>query len=581
MAKNEVELLSKYKHLFYINSFQHIFKKNIDDFIRQDSNDPKEKGLSQQINEYIKSATNGRLEERTIFKNYLKTKLLTDIDIYEFKDGKPSNVVIENLDITQHEEVLNWIIPFDNPSQLTVQDKFEILLNHYRIINEQGYDEAFKIFKNKHNYVKEFITENGFKNTWHEYTEDEIHHIYEKENIQLEFKDKVDIITQRLYQEIYGLSVIDILSYSDINEVGISNNGEYIYAWCDDKIHLSFIRLTEDETRLIQDKAISFNEKVGQLDSDNSEVICYRADNARILALQQPYSSSRNLSTRIFNKQKAKFNEIIKSSKQQLLLQTLLKMGEKISLQGSLGAGKTTGMQTFLEVLDDSLHIGTVEDTFEQHNRLKYPNKRIVEVQSTHNKDLLDAVMTLFRASVDVASLGEARDGEALFAYIQLAQAIGNSTLFTTHVASPEDSVPRFKNMLISTGKYFSEQAAVADIVNYINIICQHEIIDNKRVISQIVEIVPLIDKASKVDLNSEIDIEELQRMAYVQQIQTNTSYMYRLNPLMVYENGEYKFLNYPSERLILKGMENKKTREYMMQLTELMEQELGRKENN
>lgn len=581
MAKKEPEL-TRYQHLFNINSFCDIFKRNIDDFIRQDSNDPKERGLAQQINSYIKGATNGKLEERAIFKNYIKTKLLTDINIYEYANEKLSDYpVIQGLELAQHKEVLNWIIHFDDPMQLTAQDKFEILLNHYKSINEQGYDESFKTFKNKYSYVKELIAENGFKNTWNEYTEDEIHYIYERENIQLDFKDKVDILTQRLYQEIYGLSVIDILAYSDINEVGISNNGQYIYAWCDDKIHLSFLSLSEDETRLIQDKAISFNDKVGQLDSDNTEVICYRADNARILALQQPYSSARNLSTRIFNKQTAKFTDIVKSRKQQVLIQTMLKIGEKFSLQGSLGAGKTTGMQTFLEVLDDSLHIGTVEDTFEQHNRLKYPNKRIVEVQSTHNKHLLDAVMTLFRASVDIASLGEARDGEALFAYIQLAQAIGNSTLFTTHVASPEDSVPRFKNMLISTGKYFSEQAAVADIVNYINIICQHEIVDNKRVISQIVEIVPLIEKASIVDLKGNIDTAELQRMAYIQQIQTNTAYMYRLNPLMIYEDGDYKFVNYPSEKLIKKGMENKKTKDYMVQLMKLIEQDIGAREDN
>lgn len=557
-----------------INLFIDIFKKNIEDIVSgADGEDNVQ--LIKLISQSMENSTNGDLKERERFKQYLKTRLLTGINIFDFRTSKREPEFIETLVLENSKDLLDNIMPFNNSKLLTPRDKFEILLHKYRSINNIGYDKAFKLLKEKYpSYIKRSI-KRKISNKWFEYTAEDIEKIYQEENISLNSDEKADIITNRLYSEIFGLGCIDILAYSDVNEVGISNDGKYIYCWEGEKIHLSFLELTEKQTMIIQDRSISFDRKVGQLDSNNCEVLCYRKDNARITAAQPPYSSSRVLCIRIFNQSTSTFSDVVKDEKQQELIINLIKIGSNIVLQGELGAGKTTGMQTLLEILDDRLHIGTVEDYFEQHNRLKYLNKRVVEFQTTENKDLMDAIMTLFRMSVDVASIGEARDGVALFGFIQLAQAIANSTLFTTHVASPEDSVPRFKNMLISTGKYHSEQAAVTDIVNYINIIFQHKIIDNKRYISEIVEVVPLMDRQLSHDLSMNTDIELLQKMAYIQQIQQNPMYMYRLNPLMVLENGVLKFKNLPSKYTIEKSRKNSETQQMMQELLELMKQNI------
>lgn len=568
--------IEKYKHLFEINTFTKIFKKNIDEFIYK--NEAEDKEITEKIKDYIKNATNGNLKDRANFKEFLKTRFLTEINIYDIEGENSKDIPIFKLCIENEKDIVNYIIPFKDYSLISARDKFEIILYKYKEINELGYDRAFDIFRKKHGYINHSVLDTDIKlrNEWYEYKDYEVDYIYTKECISLSFEDKVNIIIQRLYEEIYGLSALDILAYSDVNEVGISDNGKSVYCWADDKIKLSFLQFTEEQTRIIQERSISFDDKAGQLCTTNPEILCYRADNARITAVQPPYFSARNLSIRIFNKRNNKFKEIIKFGKQQLLIQTLIKTGLKISLQGPLGSGKTTGMQVMLEVLDDSLHIGTVEDYFEQHNMIKYPNKRIVESQVIENKSLMDCVMSLFRMSVDVASLGEAREGNAVFSFIQLAQAIENTAMLTSHIASPEDTVPRYKNMLIATGKYFSEQPAIADIVNYINIIFQFSIIDNERRISQIVEIIPLVDKFSKIDLNIDQDEKVLQKLALIQQIQQNTAYMYRLNTIMAFENGEYRFKNFPSERTINKAYENTVSGELMDELLSAIEYDLN-----
>jgi Flp pilus assembly CpaF family ATPase len=241
---------------------------------------------------------------------------------------------------------------------------------------------------------------------------------------------------------------------------------------------------------------------------------------------------------------------------------------------GGLGSGKTTTMNVMYELLDDFLHIGTVEDYFEQHVMEKYPFKRIVEGQAINDKDLLDVVKTLLRMSVDVANIGEVRDGKALFAFIQLVQSVSVAAWFTTHITNPETTVPRLKNMLIGTGRYFSEQSAVMDIIHYINMIFQHEIIDGQRMITKVVEIVPLVAASSDSDYSMETEKEVLEKMYYVQQIQSNPYNMFRLNIIMQRSEGMQRFVNYPSKRMIEKARKNSDSWKYVKNLIKLIEKD-------
>jgi len=178
--------------------------------------------------------------------------------------------------------------------------------------------------------------------------------------------------------------------------------------------------------------------------------------------------------------------------------------------------------------------------------------------------------------SVDVANIGEVRDGNALFAFIQLVQSVSVAAWFTTHITNPETTVPRLKNMLIGTGRYFSEQSAVMDIIHYINMIFQHEIIDGKIMITKVVEIVPLVAASSDFDYSMELDNEKLQRMYYIQQIQSNPYNMFRLNTIMKMEDGIARFINYPSGRMIEKAKKNNEAWKYVKSLVRLIEKDTG-----
>ena len=478
-------------------------EKNFESFIIKQPENEQMKRIINILKKFKDSSTSGNAEDRNILKAHIKTDLLTSFNIYNvLDDGSLADTpMCRDIKIEEGNQYIDHIMPFESVEKLTAEEKFNIILYLNRNeANERS--QAFKGLIRKYDlYNKQ---RSDFKGDWqytskrYEYNKEDIDFIYNKEleGKSLSFPDKVEIVVQIIYQRIFGLMCLDILAYSDVNEIGFSNDGRYVYCWCDIKVWLSFLEFTKEEARVVQDRAISFDKDAGQLDESSPEKLCYRGDLARITVTQPPYSSARNLCTRIFNQRHLSIKELLHEEELLTALTAFVRSGASICMQGSLGTGKTTTMSALYELLDDSLHIGIVEDFFEQHVMQKYPYKRIVELKSLYNKSLEDAVKTILRLSVDVADLGEVRSGEALYSVLQLIQSVSMSAWFTVHVANPETTVPRFKNLLLGTGRYHTEQSAVMDIVNYINLIFQHNIINGKRVITEIVEVVPMVSTA-------------------------------------------------------------------------------------
>lgn len=553
-------------------------EKYINSYINSDPADEQERKIISLLRDYKEKSTSGLPEARDIIKSHIKNCILTGFEIYSVSHngGLDDAALFEKIKIDEKNGLVELIMPFGEPNKLTSREKFEIILYKNRTTEKNGRDGSFKAILSRYPCCSKIRESEGYESLRYEYNEEDIENIYKNEGYTLSFTDKVEIISQRLYEEIFGLKSIDMLAYSDVNEVGFSNNGEYIYCWCGRKIWLSFLQINEEDARVIQDRAISFEKHCPQLDVSHPEILCHRGDGARITVTQKPYFSARNLCIRIFNQSSAGFRDLITRDKLRALVIALVKSGESICLQGSLGSGKTTTMNVMYELLDDFLHIGTVEDYFEQHVMEKYPFKRIVEGQSINGKGLLDVVKTMLRMSVDVANIGEVRDGNALFAFIQLVQSVSIAAWFTTHITNPETTVPRLKNMLIGTGRYFSEQSAVMDIVHYINMIFQHEIIDGQITITKVVEIIPLVESSSSYEYGMDIESEQLEKLFYIQQIRDNPYNMFRLNTIMQSEDGRPKFISYPSERMLRKAVKNSESWKYVKNLISLIEIDTG-----
>ncbi len=553
-------------------------ERNMNNVINSGPEDEQQRKITELIKVYKEKSTSGLPEARSIIKANIKTDLLTGFSLYrQNAAGEPEDSILSEKEfISEANGLVDRIIPFDKHELLTAREQFSILLHWFEHRESNGRDGAFRRLLERCGCIRKQRIEPEYESIRHELDEADISRLYRQENPVLRFGDKLDIVVQRLYEEIFGLMQIDQLAYSDINEIGFSDNGRYVYCWCGCKIWLSFIQIPEKQARVIQDRAISFDKYCMQLDSGNPEILCHRGDGARITVTQKPYFSARNLCIRIFNQSNASFGNLFAEERLRVLIAALVRSGMSICLQGGLGTGKTTTMNVMYELLDDALHIGTVEDYFEQHIMEKYPLKRIVEGQSIPGKSLQDVVKTILRMSVDVANIGEVRDGDALFSYIQLVQSVSVAAWFTTHITNPETTVPRLKNMLTGTSHYHSEQSAVMDIIHCVNVIFQHQNMDGRICITKIVEIIPLAETFCAFDYSPESDIRVLKRLAYVQEIQRSPSNLYRLNTLYEYDGYESKLVNYPSPHMLDKAAKKREAFKYMNRYVEMIRRETG-----
>ncbi len=260
-------------------------------------------------------------------------------------------------------------IPFDIPSLLTAQDKFEIILYMYK--QEFGYEALTEIIK-KYDLARLKYVEGEAKPSY-VITSSEIDEIYEKENLMLTFQDKLNVVVQRIYQHYKGYSTIDEIR--DMNIDGISGgvsglpesflsqvaqtDGDYIDQMLDHKvpracdsiwimfqgksIRLEFLSFgSEAELKRVCQNIYKYNNP-GQLSDTNGYKINEMKDGSRVVVVRPSMSETWAFFVRKFDVKRATLEQIIRfPGKEEAieLLKYLVKGARIISLTGEQGCRK-------------------------------------------------------------------------------------------------------------------------------------------------------------------------------------------------------------------------------------------------
>ena len=261
-------------------------------------------------------------------------------------------------------------IPFDIPSLLTAQDKFDILIYIYK--KEFAY-EALGELINKYK-LDEFKYIQGETKPCYVITEDEISDIFEKENIALSFSDKLSIVVQRIYQLYKGYSSIDEirdmnidgvsggvsgLPESFISQVAQTDSVDYlaqieehrVQRACDSiwimfhgkSIRLGFLSFgTEAELKRVCQNIYKYNNP-GQLSDTNGYKINEMKDGSRVVVVRPSMSETWAFFVRKFDVKRATLEQIVLYPGKEdtiNLLKFLVKGARIISLTGEQGCRK-------------------------------------------------------------------------------------------------------------------------------------------------------------------------------------------------------------------------------------------------
>jgi len=326
-----------------------ITKINLYDIGLSEEEFKRRKNKKYELKKALKGCTYGDVNDKKYVKELIYDLLLKEYGVSEINVGNA--------------------IPFDVPSLLTSQDKFDIILYMYK--QEFGYEALTEIIKKYDLARLKYVL--GETKPSYVITDEEISDIFEKESFVLAFQDKLNVVVQRIYQHYKGYSSIDEIR--DMNIDGISGgvsglpesflsqvaqtDGDYLDQIVDHKvpracdsiwimfqgksIRLGFLSFgTEAELKRVCQNIYKYNNP-GQLSDTNGYKINEMKDGSRVVVVRPSMSETWAFFVRKFDVKRASLEQIVKfPGKDEAidLLKYLVKGARIISLTGEQGCRK-------------------------------------------------------------------------------------------------------------------------------------------------------------------------------------------------------------------------------------------------
>ena len=470
-------------------------------------------------------------------------------------------------------------IPFDIPSMLTSQDKFDILLYTYK--KEFGYEALTEMIKKYDLAAMKYVQ--GDSKPSYVITEQEIDEIYETEKIVLSFVDKLNIVVQRIYQKYKGYSSIDEIRDMNIDGVsgGVSGlpesflsqvaqtDSDYlnqvqerkVQRACDSiwiffqgkSIRLAFLSFgTEAELKRVCQNIYKYNNP-GQLSDTNGYKINEMKDGSRVVVVRPSMSETWAFFVRKFDVKRATLEQIVLfPGKEDTidLLKYLVKGARIISLTGEQGCGKTTMLMAMIENIYETMNLRITETAFELHLRKIYPTRNILSMRETDTIAGQECLDVQKKTDGSVNIIGEVATDPVASWMIQSAQVASKFTLFTHHAKTFPDLVTALRNSMLRAGVFKNEKTAEEQVVQVLNFDI-HLVKDfrGRRYIERVTECIPIenkneytFDHRNEKTLEGKFDKFFDNATHYF--MKTTDKQLYTYRNILEYIDGEYVITN-------------------------------------
>ena len=416
-------------------------------------------------------------------------------------------------------------IPFDTPTLLTPQDKFDIIIFMYK--KEFGYEALTQMIK-KYNLAELKYVDGATKPSY-VITAEEISNIYNEEKFELDFSDKLNIVVQRIYQHYKGYSSIDEIRDMNIDGVsgGVSGlpesflsqvaqtdatylgqiNDHKVPRACDSiwiffqgkSIRLAFLSFgKESELKRVCQNIYKYNNP-GQLSDSNGFKINEMKDGSRVVVVRPAMSETWAFFVRKFDVKMATLEQLITATGKEdaiNLLRFLVKGARIIALTGEQGCGKTTMLMGMIESIYETMNIRVQETAFELHLRKIYPTRNILSFRETDTVSGQMGLDVQKKTDGAVNIIGEVATDPVASWMIQAAQVASKFTLFTHHAKTFPNLVTALRNSMLRTGVFTDERTAEEQVVQVLNFDI-HLVKDfrGRRYIERVTECIPVEEK--------------------------------------------------------------------------------------
>ena len=471
-------------------------------------------------------------------------------------------------------------IPFDIPSLLTSQDKFDILIYAYK--KEFGYEALTQLIKRYNLATLKYIE--GETKPCYVITGEEIDEIFEKEKIVLSFQDKLEVVVQRIYQHYKGYSSIDEIRDMNIDGVsgGVSGlpesflsqvaqtDGDYLDQVAEHKvpracdsiwiffqgksIRLAFLSFnTEAELKRVCQNIYKYNNP-GQLSDTNGYKINEMKDGSRVVVVRPSMSETWAFFVRKFDVKRATVEQwtgnMPGNEKVIELLKYLVKGARITSITGEQGCGKTTLLMGMIENIYETMNLRITETAFELHLRKVYPTRNILSMRETDTIAGQECLDVQKKTDGSVNIIGEVATDPVASWMIQSAQVASKFTLFTHHAKTFPDLVTALRNSMLRAGVFKNEKTAEEQVVQVLNFdIHLQKDFRGRRYIERVTECIPIVDQQTydkdyKSEKTMDGKVQKFFENATTYFSKVTEQNLYRYQNILEYVDGEYQITN-------------------------------------
>ena len=517
-------------------------------------------------------------------KKYALKKALKGCTYGDINDKRYVKELISDLLSKEYgvdETNISKAIPFDVPSLLSAQDKFDIIIYMYK--KEFGYEALTELIKRYNLATLKYLQ--GESKPCYVITEDEISDIYEKEKLVLSFKDKLEIVVQRIYQHYKGYSSIDEirdmnidgvsggvsgLPESFISQVAQTGTTDYIEQVSEHKvpracdsiwiffqgksIRLAFLSFgTEAELKRVCQNIYKYNNP-GQLSDTNGYKVNEMKDGSRVVVVRPSMSETWAFFVRKFDVKRATVEQwtgdVPGKEKVIDLLKYLVKGARITSITGEQGCGKTTLLMGLIENIYETMNLRITEMAFELHLRKVYPTRNILSMRETDTISGQECLDVQKKTDGSVNIIGEVATDPVASWMIQSAQVASKFTLFTHHAKTFPDLVTALRNSMLRDGVFKSEKTAEEQVVQVLNFdIHLQKDFRGRRYIERVTECIPVKDSKTydfeykkEKDMDSKVTKFFENATTYFSKVTEQNLYTYK--NVLEYVDGEYQLTN-------------------------------------
>ena len=576
--------------------FYYVKKKQNEEVIQEVEKDDKTYTL-EKMRDYVKKRLDeitkinlydiGLSEEelkRRKSKKYALKKALKGCTYGDVNDKRYVKELISDLLAKEYgvdETNISKAIPFDVPSLLTAQDKFDIIIYMYK--KEFGYEALTELIKRYNLATLKYLQ--GESKPSYVITEDEISDIYEKEKLVLSFKDKLEVVVQRIYQHYKGYSSIDEirdmnidgvsggvsgLPESFISQVAQTSTTDYIEQVsehrvpraCDSiwiffqgkSIRLAFLSFgTEAELKRVCQNIYKYNNP-GQLSDTNGYKVNEMKDGSRVVVVRPSMSETWAFFVRKFDVIRATVEQwpgdMPGKEKAIDLLKYLVKGARITSITGEQGCGKTTLLMGLIENIYETMNLRITEMAFELHLRKVYPTRNILSMRETDTISGQECLDVQKKTDGSVNIIGEVATDPVASWMIQSAQVASKFTLFTHHAKTFPDLVTALRNSMLRAGVFKNEKTAEEQVVQVLNFdIHLQKDFRGRRYIERVTECIPIKDSKTydfeyqkEKDMDSKVTKFFQNATTYFSKVTEQNLYTYQ--NVLEYVDGEYQLTN-------------------------------------